>query len=251
MRRQKNSFSSVSKSDNFIPKRRQQRLALGRFRSAGGRLIVLFDALPWMKIDERGNLAGSRPTPGVRVRGPVVDVVTIGARRRSKFSVRGIGPEILNFAPAARHRPGVRTRVSFTRGWARGNGRIGYKPRADSLGQADRNSAHYDPPPQQQQAAGETANRRRLHGGASRLAYKKECAFLGLQKVGRVHGPVQPLIISPLCSGRQLHFRCSWRGLPGRIPDLARNLADGVSGESVRATAFRSVARIATTRKQN
>jgi hypothetical protein len=172
MRRQKNSFSSVSKSNNFIPKRRQQRLAFGRFRGAGGRFIVLFDALPRMKIDKRGNLAGPRPTPGVRVRGPVVDVVMIGARRRSIFSVRGIGPEILNFAPAARHRPGVRSWVSFARGWARGNGRIGHEPRADSLGQADRNSAHYDPP-QQQQAAGETANRRRLHGGAFRLAYKK------------------------------------------------------------------------------
>jgi hypothetical protein len=59
---QQNSFPSVGKGDDVVPKRRQQRLTFYRFRSMGRRFIVLFDPLPGMKIDEVGNLAGARRT---------------------------------------------------------------------------------------------------------------------------------------------------------------------------------------------
>jgi hypothetical protein len=108
MGRQKNSFASVGKGDNVIPKQRQQRLPFYRFHSMGRRFIVLFDTLPGMKIDEIGNLAGPRPGEA-RVRIPAADVGTIDSRRRSKFSVRAILPEIVNCAPTAQPRPRERS----------------------------------------------------------------------------------------------------------------------------------------------
>src|ERR1039458_5095 len=86
-----------------------------------GRLIVLFDTLPGMKIDERGDLARPRPIPRRgRRRVPDADVVRIDSRRRSKFPVRGICPEIVNFVPAAQH--SVRERsLSLTHWLARRN----------------------------------------------------------------------------------------------------------------------------------
>src|ERR1017187_4915813 len=127
-----------------------------------GRFIVLFDTLPGMKIDERGDLARSRPIPRrARRRVPDADVVRIDSRRRSKFPVRGICPEIVNFVPAAQH--SVRERsLSLTHWLARRNGRVTGGPRCESLGQGDWSNADDDP--NQEQATREAAARKTLHG---------------------------------------------------------------------------------------
>jgi hypothetical protein len=89
---QQNSFPSVDKGDNVVPKRRQQRLPFYRFRSMGRRFIVLFDTLLGMKIDEIGNVDGARPPAGrVRGRRRAADVVATGSRRRSISSVGRVG----------------------------------------------------------------------------------------------------------------------------------------------------------------
>src|ERR1019366_9623479 len=92
-----------------------------------------FDTLLGMKIDEIGNRAGPRPSPrGDRARVTPTGVIMIDSLRRSKASIRGIDPEIVNFVPATQPGPRERPRFSFTHG--RGNGRITRGWRGESLG---------------------------------------------------------------------------------------------------------------------